>query len=482
MFCTECGTKLEDGATFCTNCGYKIPAEAVVTTMAEAETPVATPVAEPVQSASQSMYTEPAQNMGQSMYSQPAQDASQSMYSQPAQDASQSMYSQPSQNTSQSMYTQPAQDASQSMYSQPAQNTYQSMYSQPDSATTGATAGMAYGASQGYGTGTQSSYGAQNPYGAQNTYNAQQANASYNYNTAPQPQKKKGKGCLIAALIGGGILIIGIIVVIIAIIAGVSMLGNDDDYDYSYDADYSYSYDYGDEDEYEDDSIVPDELDDMMDDADDYDYAPTSGEYELYDIYGEWEGTSTLVSVSGADEMQEYLEGLIGRPLTEDEIAGLNGTNAEEEWFGFNMFAYDAAGNGVYEDGFWELWLNMGSYFDEEYFDIYDAMTYDQYMDDDYSTAAIELDSNNCFEIEVMERDYYGEYGCQFFDAYDYDVQESEVEEDGAYGFVINGQVVDGEYGPEIHGEMVVMFQYGDMEEPYGMAYEYVLTDYYDVY
>ena len=445
MFCTECGTKLEDGAVFCTNCGYKIPAEATVTTMAAAETPVATPVAEPVQ------------------------------------DASQSMYSQPVQNTSQSMYSQPAQDASQSMYSQPSQNTYQSMYSQPDSATTGATAGMAYGASQGYGTSTQSGYGAQNPYGTQNTYNAQQANASYNYNAAPQPQKKKGKGCLIAALIGGGILLIVIIVIIIAIIAGVSMLGTEDDYDYSYDADYSYSYDYGDEDD-SDDSVVSDELDDMMDDADDYDYVPASGEYELYEIYGEWEGTSKLVSVSGADEMQEYLEGLIGRPLTEDEIAGLNGTNAEEEWFGFNAFAYDAAGNGVYEDGFWELWLNMGSYFDEEYFDIYDAMTYDQYMDDDYSTAAIELDSNNCFEIEVMERDYYGEYGCQFFDAYDYDVQESEVEEDGAYGFVLNGQVVDGANGPEIHGEMVVMFQYGDMEEPYGMAYEYVLTDFYDVY
>ena len=445
MFCTECGTKLEDGAVFCTNCGYKIPAEATVTTMAAAETPVATPVAEPVQ------------------------------------DASQSMYSQPVQNTSQSMYSQPSQDASQSMYSQPSQNTYQSMYSQPDSATTGATAGMAYGASQGYGTSTQSGYGAQNPYGTQNTYNAQQANASYNYNAAPQPQKKKGKGCLIAALIGGGILLIVIIVVIIAIIAGISMLGTEDDYDYSYDADYSYSYDYGDEDD-SDDSVVSDDLDDMMDDADDYDYVPASGEYDLYDIYGEWEGTSKLVSVSGADEMQEYLEGLIGRPLTEDEIAGLNGTNAEEEWFGFNAFAYDVAGNGVYEDGFWELWLDMGSYFDEEYFDIYDAMTYDQYMDDDFSTAAIELDSNNCFEIEVMERDYYGEYGCQFFDAYDYDVQESEVEEDGAYGFVLNGQVVDGANGPEIHGEMVVMFQYGDMEEPYGMAYEYVLTDFYDVY
>ncbi len=430
MFCTECGTKLEDGATFCTNCGYKIPAEAAVATMAAAET-VETPVATPV--------AEPAQSVGQPMYSQPAQSASQSMYSQPAQDAS------------------------------------QSMYSQPDSATMGATAGMAYGASQGYGTGAQTGYGAQNPYGTQNTYNTQQTNASYNYNTTAQPQKKKGKGCLIAALIGGGILIIGIIVVIIAIIAGVSMLGSGDDYDYSYDDDFSYSYDYEDE----DDSIISGDLDDMMDDADDYEYVPATGEYDLYDIYGDWSGTSTLVSVSGAEEMQEYLEDLIGRPLTEDEIASIYGTDIEEEWFDMSFFAYDTEGNGNYTEGFWEFWLDMGEYFDVEYFDTYDAMTYDQFMDDDFSTATIELDSNNCFEIEVMERDYYGEYGCQFFDAYDYDVQEYEVEEDGAYGFVINGQVVEGEYGPEIHGQIVIMFQYGDMEEPYGMAYEYELTDLY---
>jgi len=100
-------------------------------------------------------------------------------------------------------------------------------------------------------------------------------------------------------------------------------------------------------------------------------------------------------------------------------------------------------------------------------------------MDDDYSTAAIDLDSNNCFEIEVMERDYYGEYGCQFFDAYDYDVQEEECANDGAYGFLINGQVVEGSNGKEIHGEIVIMFQYGDMSEPYGMAYEFVLNEQY---
>ncbi len=408
MFCTECGTKLEDGATICTNCGYNIPAEAVAATAAAAEN-VATPVAEPVQSANQSMYAQPAQSASQSMYSQPAQGASQSMYSQPV----------------------------------------------------GATAGMAYGASQG-------NYGAQN------------ADASYNYNVN-QPQKKKGKGCLVAAIIGGVVLILGIIIVIIAIVAGLSMIGNSDDDSYVYDDDFSYSYDYEDSDDYDDydyddtdESDVPDELDDMMDDADDYDYVPSTGSYTVTDIYGYWEGTSQLVSVSGAAEMQEYLEGLIGRSLTEDEIAGLTGESAGEAYFWMDIFEYEGW------DGFWDMDLDMGDYFLVEPFDTYDAVTYDQFAEDDFSTAVIELDSNNCFEIEVMERDYIGEYGCQFFDAYDYDVQEFEVEEDGAYGIVINGQVVDGSNGPEIQGEIVIMFQYGDMSEPYGMAYEYTLTDCYE--
>ncbi len=438
MFCTECGTKLDDGAVFCTNCGHKLATEAAVAAaapVAEAiltAEPVVTPVAEPVQPASQPMYSEPA---SQSMYSQPA---SQSMYSQPA---NQSMYSQP---TGQSMYSEPAS---------------QSMYSQPNNSMAGAaSAGAAYGASQG-------TYG-------NNTYGAQNMDASYNYSATQQPQKKKGKGCLIALFIGLGVLVLGIIVTIVAIIAGVAMFGNDDEYtyndDYSYDYEYEYSYDS------DDDSEVPEELDDMMDEATSYDYETATEYYDVEDIYGYWEGSSTLVSVSGAAEMQEYLEDLIGRPLTDDEIAGLYGESAEEAYFWMDIFEYEGW------DGFWDMDLDMGDYFLVEPFDTYDAVTYDQFADDDFSTAVIDLDSNNCFEIEVMERDYIGEYGCQFFDAYDYDVQESEVEEDGAYGIVINGQVVEGSDGPMIQGQIVIMFQYGDMSEPYGMAYEYTLTDCYE--
>ena len=54
MFCTECGTKLNDGALFCTNCGYKIPAEAAIrpaeNNVEETVVPVAVPVAQPVKS------------------------------------------------------------------------------------------------------------------------------------------------------------------------------------------------------------------------------------------------------------------------------------------------------------------------------------------------------------------------------------------------------------------------------------------------
>ena len=436
MFCTECGTKLEDGAVFCTNCGHKLETEqtaaaegvaaaaAVATPVAEA---VSTPVAEPVQETAQNTYSQPA---SQSMYTE---GSSQSMYSQPA---SQSMYSEGS---------------SQSMYSQP---TGQSAYSQP----AGAAGGMAYGASQGG-----------NYAGGQNTY-SQPADASYAYNSMQQPpKKKKGKGCLIAIIIAAVLLILGIIGIIIVFIIGAAVVDSGNDYSYEYSYDYSYEYSYDDDDE----SDVPNSLDDMMDSADDYEYSESTSSYSVDDIYGYWEGTSTLVSVSGAAEMQEYLEELIGRPLTDEEIAGLKGETAGEDYFWFDIFEYEGW------DGFWELELDMGDYFDYEILDTYDAVTYEDFADGYYYDACIELDENNCFEIEVMERDPYGEYGSQFFDSYDYDVQDEDCAEDGAYGFLINGQVVEGSNGTEIHGEIVIMFQYGDMSEPYGMAYDFVLNEQY---
>ncbi len=435
MFCTECGTKLEDGAVFCANCGHKMETGTVTPVAA----PVAEPVVETVVAASQSMYSEPA---SQSMYSEPA---SQSTYSEPA---SQSMYSEPA---SQSMYSEPA---SQSMYSQP---TGQGMYN-------GANAG-------------QSAYSSANT--SQNTYGASnQMNASYNYAGATQQApKKKGKGCLIAALIGGGILLLLIIVVVVAIIIGVAAFSNSDDeptdyddYSYSYDYDYDdYSYDY----DYDDYSYDYD-YDDYSYDWDDEDVSETTtvsdGSYTIDDITGSWTGTSSLVEVSGASEMQSYLEELYGRSLSTSEVSGLSTATATNDYLEVEVYEYYDSDASAYYPGSWQITLDMGDFFGEQIWDDWDAITYDQFMNGHKDAGCIELDDNNCFYLEVMEKDYIGEYGAQFFD-----VDDTEVEEDGAYGLVFAGQVSEGSYGPQIEGEIIVMFQYGDMDEPYKMRYEYIL-------
>lgn len=365
MFCTECGTKLEDNAAFCTNCGHKIPAAASI-----AET-----VVEPVVEA------EPVQAVEQPMYSQPS---AQSMYSEPA---------------------------SQSMYSEPAS---QSMYSEPSSQMAGTTGAM-YGASQGaYGTD-------QNMYGAnQNTY---AANASYNYN-AQQP-KKKGKGCLIAVIIASVVGIIGVLLVVLLVIFGASLLGGGSD--------------------------------------------------SVEDIYGFWTGTSDLVSVSGEDEMQEYLEDLYGRPLTDSEIAGLS-DGSYGDYFQIDIYEYEDENYDLYP-GSWNMDLYMGSFFGTQNWDDWDALTYYEF-DNDRSAGCIELDGSGRFKVDVTETDYLGEYGCVFFDSYDYDVEDYEVEEDGEYGITFSGQVTENASGDkQIEGEIVITFQYGDMSEPYVMEYEYILDD-----
>lgn len=442
MFCTECGTKLDDGATFCTNCGHQIPAAAAVTTIA-AETvatpvaePVATPVAEPVATPVAEPVVTPAAAPVATPVAAPAM--SQPMYSEPA---------------------------AQSMYSQP---TGQSMYSEPMGQNT-----TAYGTTQNTYGNNQPMYGnAQNPYGAQNP--------SYNYNAAPQqPEKKKGKGCLIAALITGGVCLLGLLIIIIAIILGLK--GCADNVDDSVGA--SYSDDYSDADWYVESSdvVLPSESESesvIESESESESIVTSNGTYSIADVTGAWTGTTSLVSVTGADEMQSYLEGLYGRSLTQSEIDGLTNAPATEDYA--ELYIYDYEGDdGMIYPGSWELDLDMGDFFGDQIWDDWDALTYDEFTYGDRSLGCITLDENNSFYIEVMEKDYLGEYGSQFFDAYDYDVQDYEVEEDGAYGLVFSGQVSEGAYGPQITGEFIVMFQYGDMSEPYGMAYEYTMDYFY---
>ena len=94
-------------------------------------------------------------------------------------------------------------------------------------------------------------------------------------------------------------------------------------------------------------------------------------------------------------------------------------------------------------------------------------LTYDEFMNDQRANGCVVLDSNNYFQLDVTEKDELGEYGGNFFGV-DYSV----VEGDGEYGMVFAGQFVDGADGDaDLVGEFAIMFQYGDMSEPYVMYY-----------
>ncbi len=358
--------------------------------------------------------------------------------------------------------SEPAPAASQSMYSEPVS---QPMYTETNSQST-------------YGD-TQGAYGsAQNAYGSsQNTYNG--VNPSYGYGASVQqePPKKKGKGCLIAAIIVAGIGLLGLLAIVIVIIMAAS-LGGCSTEDESSEPAFSYDYEYESESESDDYDFSEIESESESE-SESEDVTVSAGDYAIEDLYGEWNGTSTLVSVTGAEEMQEYLEYLYGRPLTETEISGLTDvTFDEDEFYLYISNWYDEEVDEEHP-GTWYMELDMGDFFGLQAWDDYDALTYDEFMYGDRSAACITLDENNSFQIEGMEVDYIGEYGEVFFDAFDYDVVASEVEEDGAYGISFTGTVSEGASGPQIEGEIVIMFQYGDMEEPYGMAYEYVLDSLY---
>ncbi len=199
--------------------------------------------------------------------------------------------------------------------------------------------------------------------------------------------------------------------------------------------------------------------------------AEASSAYAIEDVTGSWVGTTSLVTVSGAAEMQEYLEELYGRDLTDAEISGLSTATATKDYAEVEIYDYyDEETGGTYP-GSWQISMDMGGFFGEQIWDDWDAITYDEFSGNERDAGCIRLDGNNYFRSDVTETDYIGEYGAQFFD-----VSDSDVADDGKYGFIFEGQVVDAN---KIEGKISVMFQYGDMSEPYIMVFEYTLDEYY---
>ena len=199
--------------------------------------------------------------------------------------------------------------------------------------------------------------------------------------------------------------------------------------------------------------------------------ADASSTYSIADVTGSWIGTTSLVTVSGAEEMQEYLEGLYGRDLTDAEIAGLSTATATQDYTEVEIYEYYDEETGEVYPGSWQITMDMGDFFGEQVWDDWDAISYDEFSGNQRDAGCIRLDGNNYFRSDVTETDYIGEYGAQFFE-----VSDSEVAEDGKYGFIFEGQVVDAN---KIEGKISVMFQYGNMSEPYIMIFDYTLDEYY---
>lgn len=198
-------------------------------------------------------------------------------------------------------------------------------------------------------------------------------------------------------------------------------------------------------------------------------------QYTLADLEGTWVGSTSLVNVTGAEEMQKYLEEIYGRSLTDAEIAGLSTATATEDYAEMELYTYWDEETAKEYPGSWQITMDMGDFFGEQVWDDWDMLTYDEFMNDQRANGCVVLDNNNYFQLDVTEKDEIGEYGSAFFQ-----VSDSVVAGDGEYGMVFAGQAVDGTDGDaDIVGEFAIMFQYGDMSEPYVMYYTISFTECY---
>ena len=194
--------------------------------------------------------------------------------------------------------------------------------------------------------------------------------------------------------------------------------------------------------------------------------------YTVADITKDWMGSVELVGVSGAAELQKYLETLYGRSLTSTEIAGLKKPISAGKTAELSVWTY-TDDNNVSHPGTWNLYIDMGSFFGLQEWDDWDILTYKEFESNQRDGGCIVLDGNNSFSLSVAEADRYGEYGQQVFNV---EVPDNA----GAYGLVFDGTVSPGTNGKAgvMEGQFIVTLQYGSMKEPYVAHYKYSFKPY----
>ena len=216
--------------------------------------------------------------------------------------------------------------------------------------------------------------------------------------------KKKGKGCLIAAII---VVVLALLLALLIVICVVVCL-----------------------------VFFKDKL---------FGTATSSNDYTMsFTYYGDYAGTSQVVNTYGSQELADYLA---DNGVTID-VADLYTDNS-----------YDDFAISLYEDAdttpaAWDLIVNMGDYLGYQRFNNKTFITYSDYAKGKYEGGDIIVSENGTYSLSVTDTDLNGYLSDSLFGFED---------TTGTYTIDMVG-VADGDY---ISGNMTISIKYGDMETPY---------------
>ncbi len=219
--------------------------------------------------------------------------------------------------------------------------------------------------------------------------------------------KKKGKGCLIAAIIIVVLLVIAILLAVI--IVGVLIL-------------------------FSNGTIGGTKQD----------YSNCSA------YYGDYQGTSTIVSTSGSQELLDYLD-------ENGQSIDINALYTDKSESPFAISLYD---DSDISPASWDLMVDMGEYFEYQRFNNRTFITYSDFGKGKYESGDLIPNETGYFVIEVEDTDSEGYMSENLFGIND---------KDGKYKMTMEG-FVNGDY---ISGTLNISFYYGDMEHPYSEEIEF---------
>ena len=221
--------------------------------------------------------------------------------------------------------------------------------------------------------------------------------------------KKKGKGCLIAAIIIVVLLVIAILLAVV-VVGGLILVSNGT----------------------------------IGGGTTKQDYSNCSA------FYGDYQGTSKVVSTSGSQDLLDYLD-------ENGQSIDINVLYTDKSESPFAISLYD---DSDVSPASWDLMVDMGEYFDYQRFNNRTFITYSDFGKGKYESGDLIPNETGYFFIEVEDTDSEGYLSENLFGIND---------KDGKYKMTMEGFVV----GDTISGALDISFYYGDMEHPYSEEIEF---------